>query len=291
MNRRCDWNRSAQLLVVMLAALVLKLYYSAASADQLRWVLAPTTFMVRLCTGISFEFEAHAGYISADHSFLIAAPCAGVNFLITAFLMLSLTRLWSNRARQTSWLFLPLAALVAFAVTVVANTVRISTALQTARLSLGWLSGKELHRLEGIVVYFGFLLVLFWANERVTAYECHSFQNHSDSPDRLRLQPDRLRRGFPLMRASVFPLLIYYATALGIPLANGAYRQGSEFWEHSLFVLVIPCVLLAPLAAYRFCKRRRSSWKNSEGYDAKVEDRADKCQRFSVIRTRPVGGG
>src|SRR5262245_5531390 len=87
-------NRIAQWVVVLIFALALKLYYSSASADQLRWILAPTTALVELVSNTSFEFEAHAGYLSSDRSFLIAPACAGVNFLITAFLVLIVRRLW-----------------------------------------------------------------------------------------------------------------------------------------------------------------------------------------------------
>ena len=52
------------------------------------------------------------------------------------------------------------------------------------------------------------------------------------------------------LRRSVFPLLIYYATTLAIPLTN-AYRSGHlalDFREHAFFVLLTPLLLLLPLA-------------------------------------------
>ena len=86
----------AQFAVVLAIALALKLFYANASVNDLRWILAPTACLVELVTGETFRFESYAGYMSGDHSFLIAAPCAGVNFLITAFLMLALVRLSSS---------------------------------------------------------------------------------------------------------------------------------------------------------------------------------------------------
>jgi predicted permease len=91
------------------------------------------------------------------------------------------------------------------------------------------LNPEQLHRFEGIFIYFGFLLMLFAISE----------SKNSETPR------DMLRQSF-------FPLFVYYATALGMPLANGAYRQGRDFWEHSLFVLVIPLLLILPLATFRF---------------------------------------
>src|SRR5678815_3425469 len=249
MSQRYVWIRRAQLIVVLLCAGGVKLYYSTASVNQLRWILAPTSAIVELVSGSRFEFESYAGYINSDRSFVIAASCAGVNFLITSFLMLSLRELWRDRSRKISWAFIPVAALFGYVATLIANTVRISTALRLRQMSFetSWLSPSELHRLEGIVIYFGFLLLLFLLNERL--------RTGKGSDRTLPVVSAGLtqagRQGRPLKQA-LFPLLIYYATTLGVPLANGAFRRGftaSNFWEHVGFVLLIPCLLYTSDAA------------------------------------------
>ncbi|HEU4875277.1 MAG TPA: exosortase K [Pyrinomonadaceae bacterium] len=213
---RIVWG--AQLAVVLLCALALKSYYSTATANELRWILAPTTAMVEVLSGRSFAFESYTGYMSSDHTFVIAVPCAGVNFLLTAFLMIGVRRLWRGRYQGVSWRFLPIAAVVAYVATLIANTTRICVALELQRraVDVSWLTDNQLHRLEGIVIYFGFLLLLFMLLERMDAAE----------PRRLLL----------------FPVLIYYATTLGIPLLNGSYRQPA-FWEHFAFVIILPAIL------------------------------------------------
>lgn len=225
---------SAQLVVLLLCALALKWYYSTATPDELLWILAPTTALVELLSGRSFAFESYTGYMSSDHTFVIAVPCAGVNFLLTAFLMIGLRRLWRDRLQGVSWSFLPIASLLAYVATLIANTTRICVALEMQRRSIevSWLTDNQLHRLEGIVIYFGFLLLLFMLIERL------------DSPTPLRLK-----------RVLLFPLLIYYATTLAIPLLNGSYRQAA-FWEHSLFVMVLPLFLCVPLAMFDWYRRR-----------------------------------
>lgn len=227
MNRsRMIWG--AQLAVVLLCALALKWYYSTATPDELRWILAPTTMLVEVLSGRSFAFESYTGYMSSDHRFVIAAPCAGVNFLLTAFLMIGVRRLWRDRFQGISWRFLPIAILMAYAATLIANTARICIALEMQRraVEVSWLTGNQLHRLEGIVVYFGFLLLLFMLLERL------------DSPKLLRLK-----------RVLLFPLVIYYATTLGIPLLNGSFRQPG-FWEHFGFVLVLPLIIVLPFVPF-----------------------------------------
>lgn len=222
MRGKAIWG--AQLTLVLLCALALKYFYSTASVNELRWILAPTTVLVELLSGKSFEFESYTGYMSSDHTFVIAAPCAGVNFLLTAFVMLSLRRLWRDRFQAVSWSFLPAAALIAYVSTLIANTVRIVVALQG--IALSGLTRNQVHRVEGIVVYFGFLLLLFVVMER--------FESAKSSIRRLAL-----------------PLLIYYATTLAIPLVNGAFRQYPSFWEHFVFVLVLPLILVVPLVLLR----------------------------------------
>jgi exosortase K len=230
MKRRYTWNWIAQCFLVLIGAFALKLHYSTASADQLRWILAPTAALVELVSGVTFEFESHAGYISRERGFLIADSCAGVNFLIAAFLMLSMRKLLGERSKGIAWGFIPTAALIAYLTTLVANTARITIALLLRQSSaeIGWLSPDQIHRFEGVFIYFGFLLLLFVVGEKMSSKKI------SDS-----------------LRRFLFPLLVYYALALGIPLVTGAYRQGTEFWRHALFVLLIPLLLTASSLIFR----------------------------------------
>lgn len=250
MNQRINLKICGQLLVVIFSAAGLKQYYSTASVDQLRWILAPTTFAVEFITGWQFEFESHAGYMSSDRSFIIAASCAGVNFLITAFLMLSLWRLWKVHLQKSSanfvWKFLPIAAVAAYLTTIAANTVRIAIALWLRHrpLEISWLSPNQVHRVEGVIVYFVFLLLLFVISERLFSERA-----------------SKLKPGTSVLRGALFPLLIYYGTTLGIPLIN-SYRSGSsitDFREHFAFVLLIPLLVILPLAALHFRKVRSST--------------------------------
>ena len=123
----------AQLIVVLLCGVAIKMFYSTASVNDLLWILAPTKFLVELTTGVGFTFESYSGYMSSDHSFVIAASCSGVNFLITAFLMLTLGKLWRGRSQSIASSFIPLSFAFAYLTTIVANTARISTALYIRR--------------------------------------------------------------------------------------------------------------------------------------------------------------
>jgi exosortase K len=225
MNQKAKW--SAQLFIVFLCALGLKYFYSTASPNELRWILGPTTWLVELLSGRKFYFESFSGYMSGDHSFLIAASCAGVNFLITAFLMLSLRKLWKERFQSSHWNLIPLSMCLAFVVTIIANTFRICIALELQRFpqGIGFLNRNQLHQFEGIIVYFSFLLLLYLMSDR------------TDS----KLKTSGLGR-------LIFPLVFYYVVTLVMPLANGGYQRGTEFWQHSLFVFVTPVGVMLLIA-------------------------------------------
>lgn len=249
-----------QLLLILLCAFALKLFYSTASANQLRWILAPTTKLVELVTGTDFTFESNAGYMSSDHTFLIASSCAGVNFLMTSFLMLSLRRLWRDRWQQLSWQFIPITALLAYLATLIANTFRITVALQLRSTTASfktWLAPDQLHRFEGIFIYFGFLLLLFVVSEKLAT---GSDRVSATSLDILKGNEESRVRLARLLRQSLFPLLIYYATTLALPLATAAYRAdaaANDFWEHLAFVLATPLLLIIPLAACQLLRSKR----------------------------------
>ncbi len=255
------YNQLAKLLAILLGAFALKHFYSTASVNELRWILAPTTLLVELVSGSTFNFEMHAGYMSSDRSFLIASSCAGVNFMITAFLMLSIAKFWRGKL---AWKLIPAALVISYATTIVANTVRIATALhlQNSQLDIPGLSANQLHRLEGIFIYFGFLLLLFLLSERTTD------RTAVDNPD------NRIGRlGF------ILPLLVYYATTLGMPLANAIYGHdfaAKAFLEHSAFVFFAPLALVVPLA---LIGKGRALHQQSKYKDALVLFRV-----FRVIR-------
>jgi len=235
-RRRMIWG--AQLAIVTLCAFALKQYYSTATANELRWILAPTAFIVELLSGRSFQFESYTGYMSSDHTFVIAVPCAGVNFLIMAFVMLALRRLWQQRFEGVSWHFLPISMATAYVTTVIANAIRICVALEIQRRSfeVSGLSANQLHRVEGIVVYFGFLMLLFLVMER---------------------------------RLMWFPVIIYYVMTLGVPLVNGAFHR-ADFWEHFGFVMVMPLIIVVPILLVRLFLttdytdlRKQIYWRNA----------------------------
>ncbi len=221
--------------VVALVAYALKRHYADATTDALSWILTPSAHLVSLVTGVAFTAVPGEGYFSAERMFLIEKACAGVNFMIAAFALVAvalLHRVPSNCSVDRVLLFGPGATVVgvsllaSYLAAVVVNTVRIVIAMWLAAHPAGWssLSPAEIHRLEGIAVYFGGLWLLYALVQWID------------------------RGGFVFRYA--LPLGVYYVVTLAVPLANGV-QAGRAFYAHALVVLLVPPVLILLVYATR----------------------------------------
>lgn len=189
-----------------------KAFYSQAGADELMWILGPSAWLARLAGGIDLVYEPGAGFISRAHHLVVGPACAGMNFMVICMLALyfSFARRHQSRIR---WLASSIA--LAFAAAVVANALRIAVSahLWDAGFYRGWITPEEMHRLAGILVYYGSLVAL-WTSV--------------DSGVR-----SGARRA---SRAS--PLLWYLGVSLGVPLLGRLHASGTAgFAEHAAWVL------------------------------------------------------
>jgi exosortase K len=153
----------AKACVVAAALLIawgLKRHYADAVADDLVWILTPTAQLAGVMTQTTFEMQPGEGYLSRERLFLIEKSCAGVNFAIAAFGMLVITRLRRVESAFSTVQVLVGTLLVSYAATVLVNAARIAIAMWLADHLQATISAADVHRIEGIVVYFGGLVML-----------------------------------------------------------------------------------------------------------------------------------
>jgi exosortase K len=227
------------LAVVALAlALLLKRFYSNASAEQLRFILAPTSWLTSLGVDTEFTFRAEEGYLSRQQSVLISPACAGVNFLIVSFVSLVLG--FSARFATTPkrWLWLVSSAAIAYLATLLVNALRISLSIAVAHLATRYLglTFQSVHRLLGVLVYlaglFGLCLTLdFWLSSRGPS---------------IATVPGK-------SRVLLLALGCYAGVTLLVPLLRGAGKT-PEYWSHAAPV----SVLVVAAAALLFAAERRN---------------------------------
>ena len=204
--------------MVALIAWGLKRHYADAPVDGLSWILAPTAWLVGAITGTPFTAVPREGYFSAERLFLIEKACAGINFMIAAFAMVAFALLHRVRSAREGAGVLGVSLVASYSAAVIVNTVRIVIAMWLADhpVTLSTLTAADVHRLEGIIVYFGGLALLYEVVRRVDG------------------------GGF---RSLALPLACYYAITLAVPVVNSVVMT-SAFLRHALVVLVLPPLLL-----------------------------------------------
>jgi exosortase K len=223
--------RHAFTLLACALAVGLKHQYSHASAEELRWILAPTTWLSSLFTSGQFAFRAGEGYLNREQSVLISPACAGINFLVVA--LLSLVTGFGGRFASLRGRGLWCAAAVglAYLTTLVVNALRISASVAVAHLAarVTGLTFQSVHRLLGIFIYLAGLLCL-----------CLTVQLWLSSRG----------RGPVNSAAPLLALGCYAAVTLLVPLLGGAARN-PQYWAHAAPVSVVVGVSAALLFAAR----------------------------------------
>ncbi len=164
--------RVAVLVVVGAGLWALKRLYADASVHGLVFVLGPTAKLVTLASGVRFDLESGAGYLSHARLFAIGKPCAGLNFMVAAWALLAyaLSRLARDLASSAGVVAASLA--LSYVAAVLVNALRIVLALSLALhpVASEFWTAARVHRALGIVVYFGGLAVLHAAVTRALSH-------------------------------------------------------------------------------------------------------------------------
>jgi exosortase K len=157
------------LAVMALAIWGMKHHYAGARADDLRWILSPTTQVVSVLTGTAFAWQPGEGYFSRDRLFLIEKSCAGINFMVAAFGMLTLVLVQRVRSGMSAARVVGVSLGASYVAAVLVNAVRIAVAMWLAGhpAALSTFSAADVHRVEGIAVYFGGLVLIYELVQRL----------------------------------------------------------------------------------------------------------------------------
>jgi len=161
-----------KLWVVAAAVLIafgMKQHYADARADDLQWILSPTAHAVGAITRTTFTMQPGEGYFSRDRLFLIEKSCAGINFMVAAFGMLVFALLPRVGSAISAARIVGVSLLASYSAAVVVNAIRIAIAMWLAAHPVAWstFSAADVHRFEGIAVYFGGLVLLYELAQRL----------------------------------------------------------------------------------------------------------------------------
>ena len=225
-------------ILALALAYLMKRHYSTASADELRFVLAPTAALTGALLGRGFVWVPDAGYVSEELSILVSPACAGVNFLVVAFVVLAAGYGARLASTGTKLAWLAAAAAGAYLTTLAVNAARIALSVLGAHLaaqSFG-LSFQAVHRALGVVVYLGGLFTLVAAAEA-------GFRGTRSRP----------------ARSLALALVCYLGMTLAVPLVRGA-GSAPEYWEHARAVVPLSLGALASALGMLFALRHPARW-------------------------------
>jgi exosortase K len=153
--------------VAVVIAWGVKRHYAEARADDLLWILTPTARLVGVITGTTFALQPGEGYFSHDRLFLIGHSCAGINFMLAAFGMLTFALLHRVGFGMSAVRVVGVSLLASYSAAVLVNALRIAIAMWLAAHPIATFGAADVHRIEGITVYFGGLVVLYELVQRL----------------------------------------------------------------------------------------------------------------------------
>ncbi len=142
---------------------LLKLWYVGADNDDLAFLLRPTDALVGLAASSPSSYLTDSGYFHPDLNILIDKSCAGFNFWILCFLMLSFLAFNHLARRRQLAISIPASLLCAYFLTIFANTSRISIAIFLQNKT-GAFFPKNLpwfHEAQGVFVYLSCLIAIY----------------------------------------------------------------------------------------------------------------------------------
>lgn len=149
------------ILLTVALAVTLKIFYSNAGPDELRWVLYPTAVLVQLFAGMDFLFDPQKGYTAVGSPIVIGPGCAGLNFYVVALCMIIFSFIFRFNRHHLYWFIFYV--LMTYVVMVVVNAFRILGGIVMLDIGskMGFDASGTLHVVQGTLFYFVFLVIYF----------------------------------------------------------------------------------------------------------------------------------
>ena len=240
MLQMINFSRILMVIISLAIALGLKYHYSHSRAEDLDWMLAPASCLVQKISGMKFEKMDDTGYADKETGIVIAPSCSGINFMIIVFCLSAYISLKSVNKISSAFIRVLFCISVSYVYTLMVNTFRILLSIHSLKTGLLqiWLSWKTIHLLEGIVIYFAFLLIYYSLLKRVI----------SEGPDK---HPSG---GFRQIKEYFLPMIFYCSVILLVPIVNhGGFPPVNGFISYAAIILVTCPAVIALFLMSRAC--------------------------------------
>jgi exosortase K len=233
-------NLKKILMIVLTLAIAwgLKYHYSHANSDDLNWILRPTACLVQATGDMSFERIKGIGYKDHENRLIIASTCSGVNFMIIVFCLSAYIGLKRIKNIQTMLMWILMAT--SYSYTLIVNTIRITISIYSLKHGLlqTWFSRETTHLIEGVLVYFIFLLIYYSLLKKILIAD----------------PVEEPRWHFKQIKAGLLPMIFYFSITLFVPVLNhGGLLPSKGFIDYAIIVLVTCPIVLMLTFLFRIC--------------------------------------
>jgi exosortase K len=162
-------------LIAIVIFILLKFGFTIANNDDLLFLLKPTDKLVGLLTGTNSIYSSDKGYFCNTLNVLIDKSCAGFNFWLLSFLMLTFLGLKYSYNKFKRIFVIPLALIGAYFFTIFANTSRIFVSIVIQNQTNNIIKNQQhnIHELLGIITNLSFLILLYFLTNKILKKRNH----------------------------------------------------------------------------------------------------------------------
>lgn len=257
-------------LIGCFVILGLKLFYSNASADGLKWMLTPIARWVSALSGISFTYVPLTGYVSHSREFIIAPSCSGVQFLLTAIAATLFSYVHRMRTKRAGLVWTAFCITGSWLYTVFINGIRIVISiylpfwLRARGLFSGRLTPERLHTAIGTTIYFAALILLYQIGGYFSGKLSKMWtKKESTRDERCASSSVTARRPHDTRVSFLIPAAWYFLIVLGIPFLSRAYRNDwTGFSEYASLVLGICLSISLLVRLFAFPRKAKRAPKS-----------------------------
>ncbi len=229
------------LIIVLIVAYLLKYYYSVAGVGELKIFIIPVKFIVENVVGIRFIYDPYYGYISFESGIGIEKGCIGINYMIAIFLMLSFMLFPSFITQREKLMLIGLIIVISYLWMIIVNSVRISSGiiLHRAEFHILGLSGDQIHRIQGILIYYIGMWVIYLIMINIGKVFFKKYLIDEREIDGIVIKNKLFKETLIYI-----PFYFYIAVVVVMPLLNGAlFVNASLFINHTFWILLISTLI------------------------------------------------
>lgn len=248
----------------------LKLFYRSASADDLKWMLAPVSWWAGILSCTSFTYVPMAGYVSHSREFIIAPSCSGMQFWLIAIAVTLFSYVHRMPTRKTGVVWSAASIMFSWLYTIFVNGIRIVLSVylplrfHARGLFTDRFTPEKLHTMTGTAVYFSALMLLCQIGGYISGKVSEMWSKKIAMRGRSFTSPEIYASAKHAACVSFgFSVVWYLLIVLGIPFLSRVWRNDwTGFGSYALIVLAICLTLSLPVSFFSV----HSKFKRSEKF-------------------------